>query len=104
MTAASTAVAPATVAVPHAGETPPGLVPEEYMLTNPALSFAQFLLRAVLPTVLHVVIAISAAYAVGSEFRRRGIRAWWEISGQSIATALVGKLLPYWLVLFTMFA
>ena len=80
------------------------MVPEEYVLTNPALSYAEFLLRAVLPTVLHVVIAISAAYAVGSEFRRRGIRAWWEISGHSIATALVGKLLPYWLVLFTMFA
>ncbi len=104
MTAASTAVAPATMAMPHTGETTPGLVPEEYVLTNPALSYAEFLLRAVLPTVLHVVIAISAAYAVGSEFRRRGIRAWWEISGHSIATALVGKLLPYWLVLFTMFA
>ena len=104
MTAASTAVAPATVAVPQTEETTPGLLPEEYVLTNPALSYAAFLLRAVLPTVLHVVIAISAAYAVGSEFRRRGIRAWWEISGRSIATALVGKLLPYWLVLFTMFA
>jgi ABC-2 type transport system permease protein len=104
MTAASASVAPATVAVPHAGEAPPGLVPEEYVLTNPALNFAEFLLRAVMPTVLHVVIAISAAYAVGSEFRRRGIRAWWEISGRSIATALVGKLLPYWFVLFTMFA
>jgi ABC-2 type transport system permease protein len=104
MSAASTAVAPATVAVPQTAETAPGLVPEEYVLTNPALNYAEFLLRAVLPTVLHVVIAISAAYAVGSEFRRRGIRAWWDISGHSIATALVGKLLPYWLVLFTMFA
>ena len=60
----------------------------------------QFLLRAVLPTVLHVVIAISAGYAVGSEFRRRSMRAWWDISGRSIATALVGKLLPYFVVLY----
>ena len=57
-----------------------------------------------LPTVLHVVIAISAAYAVGSEFRRRGMGAWWDASGRSIATALVGKLLPYYLVLMAMFA
>ena len=33
------------------------LVVEQYVLTNPALNYAQFLLRAVLPTVLHVVIA-----------------------------------------------
>ena len=78
-------------------------MPEEYVLSNPALNYAQFLLRAVLPTVLHVVIAISAGYAVGSEFRRRSMRAWWELSGRSIATALVGKLLPYYVVLMLMF-
>ena len=57
-----------------------------------------------LPTVLHVVIAISAGYAVGSEFRRRSMRAWWEASGHSIAAALVGKLLPYFIVQMAMFA
>jgi ABC-2 type transport system permease protein len=104
MNAAANAVAPATAATPHAGESAPGLVPEEYVLTNPALNYATFLLRAVLPTVLHVVIAVSAAYAVGSEFRRRSMGAWWDASGRSIATALVGKLLPYYLVLMAMFA
>ncbi len=78
-------------------------MPEEYVLANPALNYAQFLLRAVLPTVLHVVIAISAGYAVGSEFRRRNMREWWDLSGRSIATALVGKLLPYYVVLMLMF-
>ncbi len=101
MTAASAAVAPAgrvADVLPM-----PGLVPEEYVLANPALNYAQFLLRAVLPTVLHVVIAISAGFAVGSEFRRRSMRAWWDLSGHSIATALVGKLLPYFVVLMLMF-
>ena len=71
------------------------------MLANPALNYAA------------VPAARGAAHraacggrdlrglAVGSEFRRRSLRAWWDISGHSIATALVGKLLPYWLVLFT---
>ena len=59
----------------------PGLVPEEYVLSNPALNYAQFLLRAVLPTVLHVVIAISAALC-----GRLGVPApkparWWDIVG-----------------------
>ena len=44
------------------------------MLTNPALNYVQFLLRAILPTVLHVVIAIAGGYAVGSEFGARNMR------------------------------
>src|SRR5208337_5626243 len=103
MGAATTAAAPATRAAGERAEPGPGLVPEEYVLANPALNFAQFLLRAVLPTVLHVVIAISAGYAVGSEFRRRSLRAWWDLSGHSVATALLGKLLPYYVVLMLMF-
>ena len=42
------------------------LVAETIVLVNPARNYAQFLLRALLPMVLHVVIAISAGYAVGS--------------------------------------
>jgi ABC-2 type transport system permease protein len=102
MAAATAAVAPASVLTTIGISA--GLVPEEYVLANPALNYAQFLLRALLPTVLHVVIAISAAYAVGSEFRRRGIRAWWDASGHGIAAALIGKMLPYYIVLLAMFA
>ena len=103
MTAASAAVAPLRQVVGDQATPGPGLVPEEYVLANPALNYAQFLLRAVLPTVLHVVIAISAGYAVGSEFRRRNMHEWWDLSGRNIATALVGKLLPYYVVLMLMF-
>lgn len=102
--AATGAVAPATAASAMAGEAMPGLIPQEYVLTNPALNYAGFLLRAVLPTVLHVVIAISAAYAAGSEFRRRSLAAWWDASGHSVAAALVGKLLPYFVAHLATFA
>jgi ABC-2 type transport system permease protein len=70
------------------------LVVEQYVLTNPALNYAQFLLRAVLPTVLHVIIGISAAYVVGSEFSRRSLRAWLRCAGGRTLVALVGKLAP----------
>jgi ABC-2 type transport system permease protein len=103
ITAASEAVSPAGQAAGERTTPGPGLVPEEYVLSNPALNYAQFLLRAVLPTVLHVVIAISAGYAVGSEFRRRSLLEWWDLSGRSIAAALIGKLLPYYVVLMLMF-
>src|SRR6516165_3128264 len=70
------------------------LVVEQYVLTNPALNYAGFLLRAVMPTTLHVVIAIATAYAVGTEFSRRSRRAWLRCAGGSPLTALAGKLLP----------
>src|SRR4029453_14431066 len=49
------------------------LVAETIVLVNPQKNYAQFLLRALLPMVIHVVIALAAGYAVGSEFRRRSM-------------------------------
>jgi len=90
--------ATATLSSKSVAQTPtfaPGsLVVEQYVLTNPALNYAQFLLRAVLPTILHVVTAISAGYAVGSEFTSRSRRAWLATAGGSPLAALVGKLAP----------
>lgn len=83
---------------------PGPLVVEQYVLTNPALNYAQFLLRAILPTVLHVLIAISGGYAVGSEFAARGVSSWLDAASGSPLTALVGKLAPYFGVYLVMMA
>jgi ABC-2 type transport system permease protein len=101
----SNAVAAATASLTPAsgsagaGFSPGALVVEQYVLTNPALNYAQFLLRAILPTVLHVLAAIAAGYAVGSEFSTRSHRAWLAAAGGSPLAALIGKLVP----LFTIF-
>jgi ABC-2 type transport system permease protein len=76
------------------GYKPGSLVAEQYVLSNPALNYAQFLLRAVLPTVLHVIVAIAGGYAVGSEFTRRSKRAWMRAAGGRPLVGLIGKLLP----------
>jgi len=81
-----------------AGYMPGQLVIEQYVLTNPALNYAQFLLRAILPTVLHVLIAIGAGYAVGSEFGSRSMREWMGAAGGSPLSALLGKLAPYFVI------
>jgi ABC-2 type transport system permease protein len=98
--ALSAAVSAGTTDLPKApagsaGFTLGPLVVEQYVLTNPAMSYAQFLLRAILPTVLHVVIAIAAGYAVGSEFGQRNMGEWLAAAGGDPVTALVGKLAPY---------
>jgi len=65
---------------------------------NPARNYALFLLRALLPMVLHVVIALAAGYAVGSEFHRRSMRTWLACAGGNPIIALAGKLAPLFAV------
>jgi ABC-2 type transport system permease protein len=98
--ALAAAVSAATADLPASGGAKSGYAPgplvvEEYVLTNPALNYVQFLLRAILPMVLHVVIAITGGYAVGSEFGRRDMRDWMAAAGGDPLTALLGKLAPY---------
>jgi ABC-2 type transport system permease protein len=78
------------------------LVVEQYVLTNPALNYAGILLRAVMPTTLHVIIGIATAYAVGTEFARRNRRTWLRCAGSSPLIALVGKLLPLFALFFAL--
>jgi ABC-2 type transport system permease protein len=69
-------------------------------LVNPQKNYAQFLLRALLPTIIHVVITLAAGYSVGSEFRRRNAREWLESAGGDPVTALAGKLAPLFGIFF----
>jgi len=80
------------------------IVVEEYVLTNPAVNYAAFLLRAVMPTTLHVIIAIATGYAVGTEFSRRSRRVWLRCAGGSALVALTGKMLPLFAVFFVLLA
>ena len=44
------------------------------------------------------MIAVSAGYAVGSEFRRRSMRAWLACAGGNPIVAIAGKLMPLFIV------
>jgi ABC-2 type transport system permease protein len=93
LSAAAAAAAPAKRAAP----TPASigtLSGETITLVNPQKNYAQFLLRALLPMIIHVVITLAGGYAVGSEFRRRNAREWLESAGGDPVVALVGKLAP----------
>jgi ABC-2 type transport system permease protein len=76
------------------------LVAETIVLVNPQRNYAQFLLRALLPVVVHVVLAIAAGYAVGSEFSRRSMRTWLACAGGNPIVALAGKLAPLFAIFF----
>jgi ABC-2 type transport system permease protein len=93
LSAAANAAAPAKRSAPTAASTGT-LTGETIALVNPQKNYAQFLLRALLPMIIHVVITLAAGYSVGSEFRRRDARAWLESAGGNPIVALAGKLAP----------
>ena len=94
--AVADAVAPAAPMPSRIG----ALTAETIVLVNPEKNYAQFLLRTLLPMVLHVVVAIAAGYAVGSEFRRRSMRSWLACAGGNPIIALAGKLAPLFGIFF----
>ena len=97
LSAAVAAAAPAAAPAPASIGT---LAGETIALVNPQKNYAQFLLRALLPMIIHVVITLAAGYSVGSEFRRRDVRAWLESAGGDPVVALVGKLAPLFGIFF----
>jgi ABC-2 type transport system permease protein len=99
LSAATAAAAPANRAAP-APASIGTLTGETIALVNPQKNYAQFLLRALLPMIIHVVITLAAGYSVGSEFRRRDARAWLESAGGDPVVALVGKLAPLFGIFF----
>jgi ABC-2 type transport system permease protein len=94
--AATRAAAPAAPKPSRIG----ALIAETIVLVNPEKNYAQFLLRTLLPMVLHVIVTIAAGYAVGSEFRRRSMRSWLACAGGNPIVALAGKLAPLFGIFF----
>jgi ABC-2 type transport system permease protein len=99
LSAAAAVAAPGYRAAPAAASIG-SLAGETIVLVNPEKNYAQFLLRALLPMIIHVVITLAAGYSVGSEFRRRDARAWLESAGGNPIVALVGKLAPLFVIFF----
>jgi ABC-2 type transport system permease protein len=97
--AAAASAAPAAHASPKPVRVG-SLVAETIVLVNPQRNYAQFLLRTLLPMIIHVVIALAAGYAVGSEFRRRSVRTWFACAGGNPVVALAGKLAPLFAIFF----
>ncbi|MGJ5175638.1 ABC transporter permease [Bradyrhizobium oligotrophicum] len=93
LSAAAAAAAPASRAAP-APASIGTLVSETITLVNPQKNYAQFLLRTLLPMVLHAIITLAGGYSVGSEFRRRNAREWIACAGGNPIVALAGKLAP----------
>ncbi len=70
-------------------------------LFNPALNYEQFLAAALVPALLHILAMTAGAWGVGRELRDGTMWDWLGVSpsATSVGGALLGKLLPSWLLL-----
>jgi ABC-2 type transport system permease protein len=64
-------------------------------LFNPTLNYAFFLLAALLPSVLQIIVVTSSAYSVGLDVETRHRLRILRRLGGGLWPALAGKLLPY---------
>lgn len=67
-------------------------------LFNPTLNYSHFLLAALLPSVLQIIIATSTAYVVGRDVETRHRLRVLRRLGGGLWPAMLGKLLPYTII------
>lgn len=86
----------------RAATMPPPLRVEARTLFNPQTSYELLLVPLIHTAMLHLLICLGAASAVGRELRDGTAPEWLDAAGDDIVVAVVGKLLPY-LAVYTVF-
>ncbi len=74
------------------------IVIESHAVNNPWLNYSIYLSNLLLPGVLALLIMMVTVAAIGMEIKYDSVMEWLAMSGDSIAVALVGKLLPHTLI------
>ena len=72
-------------------------------LFNPALNYAHFLLAALLPAVLQIIVVTTSAYSVGLDIEGRYRLVTLRRLGGGLWPALFGKLVPHTLVFLVIY-
>jgi ABC-2 type transport system permease protein len=81
----------------------PPLRVEARTLFNPQTSYELLLVPLVHTAMLHLLMCLAAASAVGRELRDGTAPAWLDAAGGDIIAAVIGKLLPY-LAVYSVFS
>lgn len=64
------------------------------VMSNPWLNYSTYLLTVILPGIIQLMVFLLTSYSIGVEIKRNTAHTWLETANGSIATALIGKLLP----------
>lgn len=71
---------------------------DEHIYSNPYLNYSYFLTLSILAQTFQALIVFLTIFAIGSEFKNATTKIWLETAGNSIITAVFGKLIPYFLI------
>lgn len=71
---------------------------EARSIGNPNANYESYLLTTILPGALGLLLLMLTTYVIGIEMKERTSRQWLHSAGNSLAAALIGKLLPYFLI------
>ena len=79
------------------------IVLDVHTIGNPWLSYNIYLSTIKVPGVLMLFMLLITAYSIGTELKFGRSREWLQMAGKNIFIAISGKLLPQFLVFFTIF-
>ena len=71
------------------------IVLDQHQIGNPAVNYGVYLNGVLLPGILEMIVILITIYAVGSELKYGTSKHLLKTAGDSMVTALVGKLVPY---------
>lgn len=71
---------------------------DEHIISNPTLNYSYFLALTTFPHIMQILITFLAIWAIGSEFKKGSTVKWLQCANNSIFTAVLGKLAPYFLI------
>ncbi len=70
------------------------IVIESHPLGNPHLNYSVVLSNLLVPGLLMIVIMLTTSYSIGMEWKRGSQKKLYEMSGNNVWVAVLGKLLP----------
>lgn len=74
-----------------------------HMVGNPWMSYNIYLSSIMVPGALMLFMFLITTYSIGTELKFRRSHEWMQMAGKNIFIALTGKLLPQFLIFFTLF-
>ena len=75
---------------------------DKHVLFNPYTNYAYYLLPSFLPMMLLIFTIMATIFAIGTELKGSTAGEWFRVAEGSLGAALVGKLLPVTVAMFTM--
>ncbi len=73
---------------------------DKHVLFNPHINYGYYLAPSFMPMMLMIFVVMATIFAIGTELKLATAREWLRTGGDSIGTALLGKVLPITAVMF----